>query len=177
MKHIRTLEEWKDIKGYEGLYQVSDLGRVRSLDRVDCNGRRRKGKILKLYKNKDGYVRTELYKDGNRENPYVNRLVAEAFCPNPDNLPFVNHCNERRDDNKAFNLDWCTAKQNNNYGSHNELLGKALGEEVCCIETREIYYSAREAGRQTGVDRASISKCCNGKRKTAGGYHWKYVNR
>ena len=176
MKHIRTLEEWKDIKGYEGLYQVSDLGRVRSLDRIDAAGHRRKGKILKLYKNKDGYLQAELYKNGIRKNPHVNRLVAEAFCPNPESLPFVNHCNERRDDNKAFNLDWVSAKENNNYGTHGERIGKALGKRIRCVETEQTYYSAREAGRQTGVDRASISKCCNGERRTAGGYHWEYVN-
>lgn len=175
MKHIRTLEEWRDIKGYEGLYQVSDLGRVRSLDRLSTNGNRLKGQILKPATNKGGYLQVSLRKDGKTRSFLAHRLVAEAFCPNPDNLPFVNHCNERKNDNKAFNLDWISFDENINYGTRNERISKAHGKRVRCIETGIVYYSAREAARQLGIDSSTISKVCRGIKRTCGGFHWEYI--
>ena len=176
MKHIRTLEEWKDIKGYEGIYQVSDLGRIRSLDRLGTDGRSLKGKILKSSKRHDGYLQVHLSKNGKVEICFLHRLVAEAFCPNPENLPFVNHCNERKDDNKAFNLDWVTAKENTNYGTCFQRISISKGTAVRCLETNQCFCSAREAERQTGISYQGISKCCQGKQKKAGKLHWEYID-
>lgn len=175
MKHIKTLEEWKDIKGYEGIYQVSDLGRVRSLDRLSANGRRLKGQFLKPYKSRGGYLQVELCKDGKGKPFYVHQLVATAFCPNPDNLPFVNHCNERKDDNKAFNLDWCSAKENNNYGTRNQRALKSIRKRVRCIETGIVYESVSEAAKAIGITQGALSNCLAGRTKTCGGYHWEYI--
>lgn len=103
--------EWKDIDVYEGLYQVSDTGEIRSL---------KTGKILKQEKSKCGYFRVTLYKNHKHTHYSVHRLVAEAFIPNPLNLPQVNHKNEDKTDNRVENLEWCDCTYNNNYGTRHE---------------------------------------------------------
>lgn len=119
-------EVWKDIEGYEGLYQVSNLGRVKSLERIISDGRHRKERILKPYDDGNGYLRVEL-----QSKPFkLHRLVAQAFIPNPDNLPFVNHKDENPKNNRVFlnddgsvdesNLEWCDNKYNINYGTTQE---------------------------------------------------------
>lgn len=116
-------EIWKSIKGYEGYYEVSNLGRVRSVDRevLDKNGRHqfKKGVIMKTREDRQGYVMVALSIGRKYSNKCVHRLVAEAFIPNPDNLPQVNHKNEVKSDNIPENLEWCTAKYNANYGDRN----------------------------------------------------------
>lgn len=110
-------EEWRDIAGFEGLYQISNLGNVKSFDRIDSLGRLRIGIKRKLIDDKDGYQLVSLHKDGKVFMKKVHRLVAEAFLPNPDNLPFVNHKDENKKNNCVDNLEFCTAKYNVNYGS------------------------------------------------------------
>lgn len=105
-------EKWKDIKGYEGLYQVSDLGRVRSLDREDRLGRFKLGKIKAPCDNGRGYLCVNLKKDSKQKNKSVHRLVAEAFLPNPDNLPEINHKDGNKANNQVSNLEWCTRSEN-----------------------------------------------------------------
>lgn len=126
--HIRKAvseltEVWKDIKGYEGRYQVSNTGRIRSVARVVTwkNGEVKtyKSRIMKT-KARGNYVGISLYKDYKSKDYMVHRLVAEAFIPNPDNLPFVNHIDENKENNIASNLEWCTRQYNNNYGRRNE---------------------------------------------------------
>lgn len=166
-------EIWKDIKGYEGLYQISNLGRVKSLG----NGKSRKEKILKPRKNSAGYLRVMLCKEGKIKDFYIHRLVANTFLSNPNNYTQINHKNEIKTCNYVSNLEWCTAKYNINYGSHNESVRKAQKcKKVICIETNVTYESIREASRQTGIHQWSISNCCNGKRNTAGGCHWKFID-
>lgn len=118
-------EIWKDIDDYEGLYQVSNFGRVRSLDRyVDNNGGKefRPGRILKGRKSKKGYIRVGLSKDGIHTDKQVHYLVLSVFNPNPnpDKYTQINHINEDKGDNRLCNLEWCTPKYNCNYGTRNE---------------------------------------------------------
>lgn len=105
-------EEWKPIEGFEGIYEVSNLGRVKSLKRITDEIHHIPCKILKPTTNKDGYVRVGMRKNKKQFSKTVHRLVAEAFIPNPNNLPEVNHLDGNKQNNRAENLSWCTAKQN-----------------------------------------------------------------
>lgn len=176
-------EIWKDIKGYEGLYQVSSYGRVRSLDRivVYSNGDKHfyKGRIIKPFSDKDGYLLCNLSKNTKPKTSKVHRLVAEAFIPNPNSLPQVNHRDEDKTNNHVENLEWCDGKYNKNYGTRNKRIGEKLSKTVLQLDTntgRVIaeYPSAIEAARHTGFSQGNISACCMGERKTAGGYKWQY---
>ena len=109
-------EIWKDIKGYECIYQVSNLGNVKSLDRLSTNGRRLKGKLL-AKTNSKGYIKVTLTNKNKSDNRDIHRLVAQAFIPNPENKPQVNHIDEDKTNNTVDNLEWCTAKENINHGT------------------------------------------------------------
>ena len=109
-------EIWKDIQGYEGKYQVSNLGRVKSLN----YHRSGKERILKYLINTRGYLTTMLYKNGIGKNVRINRLVAQAFIENPENLPEVNHIDEDKTNNRVGNLEWCSHEYNTNFGTRNE---------------------------------------------------------
>lgn len=175
-------ENWKDIKGYEGLYQVSDRGRIKSLN-YNHTG---KEKLLKPKTNrKKGYLNIALYKYGKTEYPSVHRLVAEAFIPNPDNLPQVNHKDENPTNNNVDNLEWCTAKYNLEYNNGqkrracsrtNGKLSKPIAqytfEQPC--ELIKVWPSMSEIERQNGYSKSNILKCCQGKYIQAYGFIWKY---
>lgn len=107
-------EIWKDVKGLEGYYQVSGEGFVKSLDRVDCSGRHLKGMLIKPFKDRGGYLCVVLTKEGKRYRKKVHRLVAEAFIPNPEGKPEVDHIDTVQTNNCVENLRWVTAKENNN---------------------------------------------------------------
>ena len=180
-------EEWKDIEGYEGLYQVSNMGRVRSLDRIIVykDGRvwNCKGRILKNVKGKNGYLYVNLSKVGNVGKPQnIHRLVAIAFIPNPDNLPQVNHKDEDKTNNTVDNLEWCTAKYNCNYGTAKERQKSKVSKQIMGINKINGYIitfqSAKEAERKTGINCSHISSCCKGRKKykSAGGYIWMYID-
>lgn len=169
------MEQWKDIKGYEGLYQVSNLGRVKSF----YNG---KEQIMKGAKRR-GYPSVKLTKDKKEKWWTIHRLVAEAFIPNPDNLPMINHKNEIKTDNRVENLEWCTAKYNTNYGSRNEKVSnkrkndsqsKTVFQYTLDGEFIKEYPSLGEIKRQLGYDKGNIAACCNGKYKKAYGFIWHY---
>ena len=110
-------EIWKDIEGYEGLYQVSNLGRVRSISRINCYGRVVTGKILSIHDNGKGYKFVRLSKYGKPKQEYIHRLVATAFIDNQDNLPEVNHKDENKENNCVYNLEWCSREYNHGYGT------------------------------------------------------------
>ena len=110
------LEQWKDIKGYEGLYQVSNLGNVKALKKRAGKSIRNE-KLLKTYIDKYGYVYTILCKNNKTHLATIHRLIAEAFIPNPNNLPQINHKDENKQNNNIDNLEWCTCKYNINYGT------------------------------------------------------------
>ena len=173
------MENWKEIDGYEGLYEVSDLGRVKSF----WHGKER---ILKPGKNTCGYLHVSLFKDGKVKQPKIHRLVAEAFIPNPDNLETVNHKDEVKTNNAVSNLEWMSIKDNLNYGTHNKRVSEAkinhpsLSKKVQMFDksTGELlatFPSTHEAGRVTGIYHQNISQCCKGKYKSAGGYIWRYL--
>ena len=111
------IEEWKSVVGYEGLYEVSSYGRVRSLDRYDRMNRFWKGRILNLCTDGGGYLFVALSSNGKEKNYLVHRMVAQAFIPNPDNLPEVNHKDEDKMNNSVDNLEWCDREYNINYGT------------------------------------------------------------
>ena len=177
-----TDEILKPISGYEGSYEVSNLGRVRSCDRIVTysNGvkHKYKGKVLKSGDNNHGYLRVTLCDDRGHKTATIHRLVATAFIPNPENKQTINHINEIKTDNRVENLEWMTIKENINHGTHNERVAKTQGKPIQQF-TRDgkilaEFWSIHEADRKLGITFKNISACVRGKRKTAGGYIWKY---
>lgn len=126
------MEIYKDIEGYEGLYQISNLGNVKSLERKVIKGNGNGGlyilpeRILKPGKGGNGYYLVVLSKDGKHKNKMIHRLVAEAFIPNPDQLQYINHKDENPANNIVENLEWCTPKYNCNYGRRNEKISEKM---------------------------------------------------
>ena len=165
-------EIWKDIEGYENLYQVSSLGRVKSLGNGKTSSKER---FLKADKNKQDYLRVTLCKDGKVKRYAVHRLVAIAFLPNPYNLPQVNHKDEDRTNNTVENLEWCDCQYNINYGTRTKRMAEKRSKSVICIETGKIFNSIIQVERDFGISHSHISKCCLGKQKTCGGFHWRYT--
>lgn len=174
------IEIWRDIKGFEGLYKVSNLGNVKRVN---------KDVYLGLFKTKKGYITTSLSKSGKVCSKRVHRLVAEAFIPNPKHKAEVNHKNGIRNDNRVENLEWCTSSENN---LHKYRILKAkpvalgrLGQKdkktriILQIKDGKIifeFYGGKEAERITGINNSQIYACCNKRKKyhTAGGYEWRY---
>lgn len=190
------MEEWKDIEGYEGLYQVSNEGKVKSIERIVNAGKRKflfKSKFLKpiLIGN---YYSVHLSKNNKSKMIRVHRLVAEAFIPNPENLAQINHKDENKTNNKVENLEWCTPLYNNNYGSHNKKISKAMINKP--EYSKQVYqytldgklvkkWSSTKEAERNGFQSINISRCCNGgyfsngKKKWINitqhkGYRWSY---
>ncbi len=167
-------EEWKDIKDYEGLYQVSNLGRVKSLHYG-------KEKILKNNKNNKGYLYLFLNRNGKRKHFYIHRLVAQTFIKNPNNFNCINHKDENPLNNNSNNLEWCSHLYNMNYGTCIERRSKAkmVGIIQYNKSNKEIkkWRSLIEVQNKLKIHASSIIKCCKGQLKTAGGYIWKYQNQ
>lgn len=176
-------EIWKPVKNYEGLYEVSNLGNVRSVDRVVVysNGRKHflKGQILKPVKNQDGYLFLWLFKDSKRKTFKVHRIIMNTFVPNPSNLPQINHKDEDKTNNCVENLEWCDSKYNINYGTRIQRVTEKCSKAVLQIDKEKDviiseYPSTQEAARKLKICQSNISACCKGKRETAGGFKWSY---
>lgn len=173
-------EEWRDIKGYEGLYQVSDLGRIRCLEKVVYAGRGlrpkvRKAKIMNIYKDIGGYLYVRLSKYNISKCFKVHRLVANSFLQNPYELPFINHIDENKTNNRLSNLEWCTAKYNLNYGNRSRKYSKPVNM-ICpiCGNIIRTFDNISSAEQFINISHGKISSVCQGKRKSAGGYRWRY---
>ena len=192
---LNMKEIWRPIPidGYEDIYEVSNLGRVRSIDRyVSCNSGIRfcKGHILKPAINNCGYQHITLCKNQKLHSFRLCRIVAKAFVPNPNNLPCVNHKDECKTNDVWTNLEWVDYKFNNNYGTRNERISntqKGIYKPSCkshnetskkavmCVDTGEVYQSLSEIQRTTGYNHCNISMACRGKLKTAYGKHWIFI--
>lgn len=194
---METKEIWKPIKGFESLYEVSNLGRVKSLERkvrttnngTDCL-KYIKERILKPKINRGGYKVVLLYNGGKRKYITIHRLVAMAFISNPNNYPQINHKDENKENNTVENLEWCDSKYNINYGTRIERISKArkgIKQPTHLVEKRykkihqytlngelvKVWDSVKEAQK---VYNTHIADCARGERKTSCGYIWKYEN-
>lgn len=176
----RSEEKWKDIQGYEGLYQVSNLGNVRSVDRIVKHYPKdyfQKGRVLKSALTKNGYPMVILVNHNDRKTKMIHRLVAETFIPNTNNLPQVNHKDEDKINNKVDNLEWCTHKYNVNYGHRNENMSTKLGKKVAMLKDGQIVkvFNSQAEAKRNGYSQAQISKCCNVIVEHYLGYQWMFV--
>lgn len=166
---------WKGIEGYEGYYQISSHGQVRSLDRMVMSGgfpRHIKGKILAQTTDRDGYKHLRLRKNGREKSFFVHRLVAGAFVLNfnSDEDVQVNHKDEDKANNHYSNLEWCTHKYNLHYGTRLQKLRKPV---IAINDKETLYFESMTEADYDGFTVSSISKCIKGKLRTHKGYQWK----
>lgn len=194
------MEVWKDVVGYEGLYEVSNLGRVKS--KYNKQRATHRAEHILSQSSCRGYKHVALCKDGKMKSLSVHRIVAFAFLNKPEGKDFVDHINTIKDDNRVENLRWCSELENNNNpitrehrsnskkGMKNPNFGKDLSDRIDAlakINSRpvkqvnldgveiQIFPSAKVAGDATGIEASNINRVCNGKRTTAGGYIWRFV--
>lgn len=175
-------ELWVNIKGYEGLYQVSNFGRIKSLERFRVGNHGAptivKERIMMPRKTK-GYYQVGLCKNNRYKYCLVHRLVAQAFIPNPKHLPQVNHKDENTANCRLSNLEWCTSKYNINYGTAINRRAKTIEKPICQYTLDGVFVKrwdggATEAGRELGFNQSHITECCMGKRNKHKGFVWKY---
>ena len=170
-------EIWKDIKNYSN-YQVSNLGNIRRLNK---DYRSPKYRYLKSKLEKNGYLRICLSKNSKCKYYNIHRLVAEAFIPNPNNYPIVNHKDENKTNNCVDNLEWCTYKYNNNYGNikikmSNNSFKRKVHQYDKNMNLLNTYNSIKEASYKTNSNRRWISQCCKKEYLTCNGFYWRYAN-
>ena len=189
-------EIWKDIKNYEGLYQVSNLGRIKSLNRYSYNSVGKYNKkiferILKQAIAKPGYYVINLTKNGKQKTYRIHRLVAETFIPNPNNYPMINHIDCNKLNNKVENLEWCThthnmqeaarnglmnydnlKRWNNKFGKEHNRSKKVYQIDKNTNKIIQMFYGIAEASRATGINETNISACCNHKINSKNGKKW-----
>lgn len=166
-----AVEIWKPVKGFEELYEVSDTGNVKSIER---NGT--KGGLLKPHIDRYGYYKVVLYKQNKRYYFTIHRLVALTFIPNPENKLTVDHIDCNKTNNCVYNLRWCSVRENN-YHSHELGRQKWNAKKIIAISPdgeKFEFYSQHEAERNTGVSQSNVGKCANGKTNSVKGWTFKY---
>lgn len=182
-------EEWRPVVGYEGLYEVSNLGRVKSLDRVvNCKGNStvvKQSKVLKWDIGRKGYARVTLSKENKVKRYLVHRLVAEVFLPNPKNLPEVNHKDEKKTNNAVWNLEWCDKSYNCTYNGGTQRRMKTRRDRgTAKTDPKPVVGVSEKDGSVIRFDsimdatRAgfrNVCQVCQGIRPRAGGYKWFYA--
>jgi hypothetical protein len=156
-----------DIEGYEGMYAVTSDGEIYSYDLED---------FLSPGVNKDGYCCVGLSKNGQSKTFLVHRLVAQAYIPNPEGKPQVNHIDENKQNNSMFNLEWTTCKENINHGTCIERAANTKSVSVRCVELNKTWPRASLAAKEMNVHPSSVRSACSGKTHTCAGYHWEYVD-
>ena len=156
----------KDIKGYENLYLVTSCGKIWSY---------KTKRFLKPFKTKDGYLQVELCKNGVGKKCYLHRLVADAYIPNINNLPQVGHDDDIKEHCYIKNLYWTTQAENNIHNDRAEKVASKERRHVYCVELNKIFDGQSTAARELGIYQSSISFCCRNEEKTAGGFHWRYI--
>jgi hypothetical protein len=168
------MSEWRDVPGYEGLYIISDDGTLISYARG----------LTHPTLDKDGYYHTALCKGGQMKYLRIHRLVAQAFIPNPENKPTVNHINEIKTDNRVENLEWATVAEQNAHGTRTARAalhhrGGAPKKPVLMYDKSNVfirrYDAIRTAAVALNISKHNISLCCKGRAKSAGGYIWRYA--
>lgn len=171
-------EVWKPIKDYEGLYEVSNLGGVKSLYYWNGHCYSKREKILKLITNNRGYLRAHLIKNKKGKFIFVHKLVAEAFVPNFNNYKEINHLDENKQNNHFSNIEWCDRKHNVNYGNRNKNVAKKLFKPVIQYDLQgnfiKRYESVSQAAKELNTFNQCISKVCRKEGKTSCGYIWRY---
>lgn len=182
LKNKNMEEIWRNVKGYEELYQVSNYGQIRSVDRFvgyRYKGKQRiyKGRLLKQVE-RNGYLSVSLSKGNIIKQKSIHRLVAETFLPNPSNLPLVNHIDENKKNNMVSNLEWCSCAYNTNYGSGRKKQAESQQKIVLQYDKDgnllNQYPSATIAALKNGYNLKTISQCCRGRTKSAYNYIWRY---
>lgn len=179
-----STKEWKPVKGYEGLYEVSNIGEVKSLPhRVKSRFKTRltPGKELKQQKDKDGYMKVCLCKDSKKKCAFVHRLVVEAFLENPESYPCVNHIDENKTNNNVKNLEFCTVEYNNSYNGGCEKRGKKRRKPVIAKKGDRVlvFDSIKEASKYLGASHGNISSCLYKRygRKSVCGYTFEFFGK
>ena len=177
-------EQWKPVKGYEGIYEVSNLGRVRSLPRPKTSRNASgeftfttKPKILRTFTQRGGYQRVSFGKGKNKKAFMVHRLVGMAFVPGYREGLFINHKDENPRNNRADNLEWVTTSENNIYGNHVTNCRRHRAVEQLTLDGQFIqrFDGIKEAAEATGCRATSIQSCCIGRYKSSLGYRWRYA--
>ena len=164
---MSEVETFVKIEGFEK-YEVSNLGKVRNI---------KSGIMLKPWITKDGYLKHNLYGYDKQKYLLLHRIVATAFIDNPEEKPCVNHIDENKLNNDLSNLEWCTVRENIIHGTRTKRVAEKLSQKVIQLDLNDNvlneFESIKQAEQKTGIDASSISNCCNGKRKSAGGYKWR----
>ena len=164
---MSEVETFVKIDGFEK-YEVSNLGKIRNI---------KSGKILKPQLDRDGYLRLCLYENNKRKNLFLHRIIATTFIDNPEGKPCVNHIDENKLNNDLRNLEWCSVRENMIHGTRTKRVAEKLSQKVIQLDLNDNvlneFESMVQAERETGIPNGSISRCCNGKLKSAGGFKWR----
>lgn len=168
---MNEVETFVKIEGFEN-YEVSNLGKVRNI---------KSGKVLKPQLNRNGYLMHLLYENNKQKHLYLHRIIAIAFIDNPEEKPCVNHIDENKLNNDLSNLEWCTVKENNIHGTRTKRVAEKCFKKVIQLDLNDNvlneFESMTQAEQETGASVSHISSCCNGKRKSAGGFKWRKNER